>query len=72
MHSVVTRVAYVFSVQAKWLIKKQRGRHVFRNGFVEDAEEDIDFVCVFVEDAEEDAETIVFLWKTQIGRKNIR
>ena len=41
-------------------------------GFVEDDDEDTNFVCVFVEDAEEDTETIVFLWKTLIWRKKIR
>ena len=54
------------------LLRSNGADMCFVHGFVEDAEEDIDFVCVFVEDAEEDAETIVFLWKTQIGRKNIR
>ena len=44
----------------------------FVHGFVEEGGGDIDFVCVFVEDAEEDAETIVFLWKTLIGRTKIR
>ena len=44
----------------------------FVYAFVEDREGDHDFECVFVEDAEEDAETLVFLWKTLIGRKKIR
>ena len=41
-------------------------------GFVEDGEEDADLICVFVEDAKEDTKTIVFLWKTLEGIKNIK
>ena len=39
--------------------------------FVEDAQEDSQNQCVFVEDTQEDAKTVQFLWKTLIVIKNI-
>ena len=38
--------------------------------FVEDAQEDVQNLCVFVEDTQEDAKTVQFLWKTLIAIKN--